>query len=107
MHGPASRARFDTPAGKDIKDTRFAYRPTIGASKARAEPRRMPAYIRRTNPSADAHAQNNPFGAVTTATLATQVADHIGGSARVYLVDLSRCQRSAAMGVHGAITTEF
>jgi hypothetical protein len=39
----------------------------------------MPAYIRRTNPSADAHAQNNPFGAVTTATLATQVADHIGG----------------------------
>jgi hypothetical protein len=101
MHGPASRARFDTPAGKDIKDTRFAYRPTIGASKARAEPRRMPAYIRRTNPSADAHAQNNPFGAVTTATLATQVADHIGGYAR-----LSRrlfCQR-AARRAHSAVT---
>jgi hypothetical protein len=50
-------------------------------------------------------AQIIPFGRGTGGQAGDQIAAHIGGSARGYLVDLSRISVSAVMGVHGRIAS--
>jgi hypothetical protein len=44
-------------------------------------------------------------GAAMPGPLATQIADHIGGSARGYLADLSLISVSAIMRIHGMIAS--